>query len=143
MTKSTLIAFSTAAVLAGGIAFGAFAGTPPVAADALVAAASAHPGEARPQRGPRGRAALRVAVLKDPALAAIANLRAIERIHRREGKVEELPRYLRGVLAKTNDPTVRNYVNFRLARLEMRERDPEGALAELQRGLDENLSRLR
>ena len=143
MNKRTLIALSSAAVLAGAVSFGVAAGAPAVATEAFVASVTAHPGQARAQRGPRGRAAVRMAILKDPALAAIASLRAIERIHRREGRVAELPRYLRGVLARTTDPTVRNYVNFRLARLEMRERDPEGALAELQRGLDENLSRLR
>ena len=143
MFNRTLATLSIAAVLAGGIASSVTAGNPPVASEALAAASVAHPGPAQAQRGPRARGAARMAALKDPALAAIASLRAIERIHRREGRAAELPRYLRGILAKTNDPTVRNYVNFRLARLEMRDRDPEGALAELQRGLDENLARLR
>jgi hypothetical protein len=142
------IVFAAGTVLAGGLALGAASAAPSVAAESVAAAAYTHvaaPGAraAPARRAARARAATRIAILRDPALSAIASLRAIERVYRHEGREGELPGYLRGVLARTNDAAVRNYVNFRLARMEMRERDAKGALEALQRGLDENLARLQ
>jgi len=147
--------FAVGVVLAAGIGSGIAAGAAPARDGGLVAAHAHRPAlhargahaRGAQARGAHGRARLRVAarvgVLRDPALATIAGLRAIERIHRRESREEALPGYLRGVLSRTGDATVRNYVTFRLARMELRGRDANGALRELERGVDENLQRLR
>ncbi len=141
--KHTLLSFTAGALLASGAVIGVGASAAPAPADALVAATYAQTAAPEARTAMRGRAGARIAALRDPALAAIVNLRAIERVYRYEGREEELPAYLRQVLARTGDPTVRNYVNLRLARIEMRDRDAKAALEALQRGLDENLERLR
>lgn len=154
--------WAAAATLAAGIGYGAtvtaaaatpqgFAAVTPQGSAAVThgfaAATHAHFVRAHARRPAHGRAhrraAARVHALRDPAFAAIIGLRAIERVYRREGRGAEVPRFLRGVLARTGDATVRNYVGFRLARIELRGRDANGALEQLERGLDENLSRLK
>jgi hypothetical protein len=94
--------------------------------------------------GPRaGRAGhLAAAVRHDPGVAVILNLRAIERVYRHDGRAKDLPAFYREQLARTQDPLVRNFVNYRLARLELREDDARGALEALTRNLDENYRRL-
>jgi hypothetical protein len=90
-----------------------------------------------------GRAGrLAAAVRHDPGMAVIINLRAIERVYRHDGRAKDLPAFYREQLARTQDPLVRNFVNYRLARLELREDDARGALEALTRNLDENYRRL-
>jgi hypothetical protein len=82
------------------------------------------------------------AIQDDPAVAVIVNLRAIERVYRQEGRAAEVPAFYRAQLERTQDPLVRNFVNYRLARLELREDDAKAALEALTRNLDENYRRL-
>lgn len=82
------------------------------------------------------------AIQDDPAVAVIVNLRAIERVYRSDGRTKELPAFYRAQLDRTQDPLVRNFVNYRLARLELREDDAKAALEALTRNLDENYRRL-
>lgn len=93
-------------------------------------------------RGARG-ARLAAAVRNDPAVAVVINLRAIERAYRADGRAKDVPGFYREQLARTQDPVVRNFVNYRLARLELREDDAKGALEALVRNLDENYARMR
>lgn len=93
-----------------------------------------------PRAGRAGR--LAAAVRHDPGMAVILNLRAIERVYRHDGRAKDLPAFYREQLARTQDPLVRNFVNYRLARLELREDDARGALEALTRNLDENYRRL-
>jgi predicted negative regulator of RcsB-dependent stress response len=79
---------------------------------------------------------------RDPAVAVIVNLRAIERLYRQENRSAELPGLYADVLKRTEDPLVRNFANYRLARMELREQDAKGALEALRRNLNENLARL-
>jgi hypothetical protein len=88
------------------------------------------------------RAMLARAIQDNPSVAVVVNLRAIERVYWREQREAELPAFYRDVLDRTADPLVRNFVNYRLARLEMRDHDAKGALEALMRNLDENLNRL-
>jgi len=148
MATRHIVSIAAAATLAAGLACGASAIATPTTGAELAATTwsqGAEPGhaEGRARAGMRARGGARIAAMRDPALAAIVNLRAIERVYRFEKREGELPEYLRSVLARTQDPTVRNYVNFRLARIEMRDKDAKGALEALERGLEENLQRLQ
>lgn len=93
-------------------------------------------------RAPGRHARLALAIQRNPSIAVVANLRAIERVYRHERRIREIPGFYRGVLARTGDPLVRNFVHYRLARLDMRGNDVRGALDVLLRNLDENLQRL-
>jgi hypothetical protein len=90
-------------------------------------------------RGARARTAL--AIQNNPGVAVVINLRAIERVYRQQGRERELPGFYRDVLGRSGDPLVRNFINYRLARLELRGDDAKGALDALMRNLDENLQR--
>ena len=77
-----------------------------------------------------------------PAAAVIGDLRQISRLYVMEGKAGDLPAFYNGVLAKTQNPMVRNYVYHNLARVQMRPADTQAAIATLRKNLDENLTRL-
>jgi predicted negative regulator of RcsB-dependent stress response len=149
MNRNTVAAFMAGGVLAGAIAIGFGAHAAPAvpledAASLVGAAALAHPGPSHGQRrGPMGRRAAMLRALEDPALATIVNLRALERIYRHEGRADDVEALYRDVLAKTDNATVRNFANLRLARIAMRGKDAKAAQETLQRNLQENLARLR
>lgn len=109
-------------------------------APTLAASAAAHvPG---PAAGAAGQRALRVAA--DPALAAIRQMRVMERIYLRQNQPQEAERMYREVLGRTQNTLIRNVVNNRLARLAAwQPRDFDAAMVELKRGLDENLSKVQ
>ncbi|MBK9657533.1 MAG: hypothetical protein IPO66_19690 [Rhodanobacteraceae bacterium] len=104
----------------------------------LAAASATHPGRV-------DLLALRAqGIAADPALAAIRQMRLMERIYLRQNQPEQAQRMYRDVLARTQDPMIRNVVTARLARLAVwQPRNLDGALVELKRGLDENLARLK
>jgi hypothetical protein len=134
------LAFATTAG-AVGIAVAQPAAAPTATGPAAPHAAGWRGGAAPGARG--GRAArLAAAVRHDPGMAVILNLRAIERVYRHDGRAKDLPAFYREQLARTQDPLVRNFVNYRLARLELREDDARGALDALTRNLEENYRRL-
>lgn len=108
----------------------------------LVASSSAGLREPQGQGQARGQRALRIA--SDPALAAMQQMRWIERIYLRDGKKADAEQMYRGVLERTQNTMVRNFAHMRLARLAAwQPRDLNATLAELQRGLDENLAKVQ
>lgn len=145
-TRPILILVATTALL-GGVAFAQAPAADPVAPAPAPRAGAERPAGAAALHGPRapraGRAArLAAAVRHDPALAVVLNLRAIERVYRADGRSKDLSAFYREQLGKTDDPVVRNFVNYRLARLEMRADDADAALQALRRNLEENYRRL-
>lgn len=138
--SATQVLLGAIALLLGtGLAAPAFADPANTSFAAPLAAASAtHPGRVdllalRAQR-----------IAADPALAAIRQMRLMERIYLRQNQPEQAQRMYRDVLARTQDPMIRNVVTARLARLAVwQPRNLDGALVELKRGLDENLARLK
>jgi hypothetical protein len=74
--------------------------------------------------------------------AAIHNLREIRRLYLITGHANQLPALYQDVLAKTQNPLLRNYVYQELARAELRPSDPDKAIATLRASLDENLTQL-
>ncbi|MBB6185535.1 hypothetical protein [Oleiagrimonas soli] len=77
-----------------------------------------------------------------PAGAVIADLRELSHLYVRSGKADQLPSLYNDVLAKTQDPMVRNYAYHALARAQMRPRDSGAAIATLRKSLNEDLTRL-
>jgi hypothetical protein len=103
----------------------------------FAATATANPGRA----AERGQRAMRIAA--DPALAAIQQMRIMERIYLRQEQPQAAEQMYREVLTRTDNTSIRNFANLRLARIKSwQPRNLDGALVELRRGLDENLSQL-
>lgn len=112
--------------------------------------ADAHPGARMHANGvpaqgrgqQRAQRALRIA--SEPALAAMVQMRMIERIHLRQSQPDAAAKMYRDVLARTQDTRVRNFASMRLARVvAWQPRDLGETLVELQRGLDENLAKVK
>lgn len=70
----------------------------------------------------------------------IGDLRGLERLYIQAGRSKELPSLYNDVLAKSQDPRVRDYVYQHLARLQARPTNLDQAIATLRKGLDENLA---
>ena len=107
---------------------------------APTAAHSQQASRAFPQGGRRAARLARIAA--DPAYAAIANLRALERVYRRSARAAQVPSLYQDVLTRTDNLTVRYFASFRLARLAGQANDIPSAEARLRAGLEDNLKRL-
>jgi hypothetical protein len=129
------------AIILATVAFGVHT-APAVAAAPERGGVAAACGEGRCANAPGARRAALRAIANSPAAAVIINLRAIERVYRGEGREKDLPGFYREQLTRTEDPLVRNFVHYRIARLEMRGDDAKAALEALQRNLAENYGRL-
>ncbi|CAM5315538.1 hypothetical protein RLIN73S_02068 [Rhodanobacter lindaniclasticus] len=71
----------------------------------------------------------------------IGDLRAMERLYQQAGRGKEMTAVYNDVLAKSQDPQVRDYVYQRLARLQAQPANVDlVAIATLRKGLDENLA---
>ncbi|MCQ4167206.1 hypothetical protein [Tahibacter harae] len=94
---------------------------------------------ARPHRGPRGQ---RGAWMNTPVGATLRNLRELERLYLLDGRAQEIPALYRDVLARTQNPAVREFAFRRIARNELKPGDADKAIATLRQSLEENLQRL-
>ena len=56
------------------------------------------------------------------------------------GRSKELPALYNDVLAKSQNPMVRDYVYRHLARAQMQPQNPDAAIATMRKSLDENLA---
>ena len=70
----------------------------------------------------------------------IGDLRGLERLYQQAGRSKELTALYHDVLARSQNPRVRNYVYHRLARLQAQPANVDQAIATLRKGLDENLA---
>jgi len=70
----------------------------------------------------------------------IGDLRALERLYQQAGRSKDMAAVYNDVLAKSQDPRVRDYVYQRLARLQAQPTNVDQAIATLRKGLDENLA---
>lgn len=70
----------------------------------------------------------------------IGDMRGLERLYMQSGRSKELTALYNEVLAKSQDPRVRNYTYQRLARLQARPANVDQAIATLRKGLDESLA---
>lgn len=71
---------------------------------------------------------------------AIADLRGLERLYLVSGRSKELPALYNEVLAKSQDPMLRNYAYHHLARAQAQPANVDQAIATLRKSLDENLA---
>jgi hypothetical protein len=71
----------------------------------------------------------------------IGDLRELERLYIRAGRSKDLAALYREVLAKSQNPRVRDYVYRHLARLQAQPANFNQAIATLHTSLDENLAR--
>lgn len=128
--------FIAAAALAAGV-FALSSPTSFAASSPAAAAAPAAPaGGAMRARHRGGRAGLHA----PPAVrASMRDMIAIERLYRQGGKRNELPAFYSDVLARTQNPMLREFARRRLARLQSAPVDTSAAIATLRQGLDENL----
>jgi len=75
-----------------------------------------------------------------PGSEVIGNLRSLERLYVISGRTKELPALYNEVLAKSQNPRVRNYVYKHLARLQAQPTNVDQAIGTLRKSLDENLA---
>lgn len=89
-----------------------------------------HPGMRRAMHGP---------MAFGPRGAAIRAMLALEHLYRAQGHTEAVIGLYRDVLARSQDPMLRNFAYARLARAELAPRDTGAAIKTLRQALDENL----
>jgi hypothetical protein len=119
----------------------ALAAAPAGTSDNSTAQAAA---DSTPGRGGhrKGRGERLVALKNNPVFQTIRNLRELERLYLVDGRAQDIPALYREVLAKTQNPAVRQFAYNRIARNELKPGDVDQAIATLRQGLDESLQRL-
>jgi hypothetical protein len=70
----------------------------------------------------------------------IGDLHELEKLYMQAGRSKQLASLYNDVLAKSQDPHVRDYVYRRLARLQAQPANVDQAIATLRKGLDESLA---
>ena len=72
--------------------------------------------------------------------ASVRDLRTLDRLYFVSGRGKELPALYQDLLAKTQNPQLRNYLSMRLARLQSAPASTDAAITTLKRSLDENIA---
>lgn len=144
MQRKTLIASVASLLLAGPAAF-AFAQDAAPQAPAAKAAPHAQPGPDHPWGqgqgdehgrhgwGHHGRGGM-------ARSGVIGDLRGLERLYVMSGRQKELPALYNEVLAKSQNPMVREYAYRHLARAQLQPKDTDAAIATMRKSLDESLA---
>lgn len=135
MSRNTILAFALGALLAGGLSY-ALAEPPSPMADTAFA------DQADGFGGHHGAGMMHMRGAALPARAAIGDLRRIERLYLIDGRAKDLPALYKDVLAKTQNPMVRNYAFRHLAHAQLKPANVDQAIATLRQSLDEDLARL-
>lgn len=135
MHRKTLLASTLALLIAGSTSFvmAQNAPTPPPAPHAMAgkdmhSAHGEHGHGMHRDHGDRQRGGV------------IGDLRGLERLYMQSGRSKDMTAVYNDVLAKSQDPRVRDYVYHRLARLQAQPANVDQAIATLRKGLDENLA---
>ena len=135
MYRKTLFASALALLIAGSASFVMAQDTSP-ASPAPHAAVSK---DVRVIRGDRDHG-MRMHGFDRERSGVIGDLRGLERLYMQAGRSKEMASVYNDVLAKSQDPRVRDYVYKRLARLQAQPVNVDQAIATLRKGLDENLA---
>jgi len=126
-----------AALFAAGSVAMAQATTPPPAQPASPPAHAAapgwHHGDMSPMAGMHD-------MHRDHDNGVIGDLHALAHLYQQSGRSKEMAAVYQNVLAKSQDPRVRDYAYHHLARLETQPTNVDQAIATLKKGLDENLA---
>ncbi len=134
MHRKTLLASALAVLLSGSASFVMAQNTPPPSPSASHAVVSK---EVRLIRGDRDRG---MGLHGQQRSGVIGDLRGLEKLYMQAGRSKEMASVYNDVLAKSQDPRVRDYVYQRLARLQAQPANVDQAIATLRKGLDENLA---
>ncbi|KZC16752.1 hypothetical protein RHOFW510R12_12905 [Rhodanobacter sp. FW510-R12] len=135
MHRKTLFASALAVLIAGSASFVMAQNTPPPpSAPHAVASRDMHV-----IRGDRGHG-MRMHGFDHRRSGVIGDLRGLERLYMQAGRSKEMASVYNDVLARSQDPRVRDYVYHRLARLQAQPANVDQAIATLRKGLDENLA---
>jgi hypothetical protein len=150
MQRKTLIASAASILLAGSTAF-AFAQDAAPQSPSAPAARSAHAGapaggqkwgqdghEGRGGEHGRGEWARHGRGKQQGGV--IGDLHSLERLYVLTGRSKELPALYNEVLAKSQNPRVRDYAYRHLARVQMQPANVDASIATLRKSLDENLA---
>jgi hypothetical protein len=140
MHRKTILASVAALLIAGSASFAFAQSATPAAAPAAGAQASSPKGDHGPGKGHFDGRGDRGGRMHHQRSGVIADLRSLERLYIMEGRAKELPALYNDVLAKSQNPMVRNYVYAHLARAQMRPANADQAIATLRKSLDENLT---
>ena len=136
LALAALFAASGSAFLATTTAAQAASNAP---ADMAAATDAPHAGPGRGQRHGRPGFAGRQA---GPVAATMRDLRALERLYLLDGRGKDIEGLYRDVLARTQNPAIRQFAYGRIARNELKPADAGKAITTLRQSLDENLKRL-
>jgi hypothetical protein len=136
MHRKTLLASALVALLAGSATFAMAQDTPapPSTPHTVITK------QARILPGDRDHGMAGYRMHHQQRSGVIGNLRAMERLHQQAGRSKEMVAVYNDVLAKSQNPRVRDYVHKRLARLQAQPANVDQAIATLRKGLDENLA---
>lgn len=135
MQRNTLLASVLAVLMAGStsLVIAQDAPPPPATGPSGTMHAPAKPHGDRRDSGMHQR-------FDDRQGGVIGDLRGLERLYMQAGRSKDLAALYNDVLAKSQDPRVRDYVYQHLARLQARPTNVDQAIATLRKGLDENLA---
>ena len=136
MHRKTLLASALVALLAGSATFAMAQDTPapPSTPHTMITK------QARILPGDRDHGMAGHRMHHQQRSGVIGNLRAMERLYQQAGRSKEMVAVYNDVLAKSQNPRVRDYVHKRLARLQAQPANVDQAIATLRKGLDENLA---
>lgn len=135
MHRHTLLASALAVLMAGSATFAMAQDAPPppsAATHAPMHAPAPHGDLRGPGIYPHGFDGQQGGVIGD--------LRGLEHLYMQAGRSKDLAALYNDVLAKSQDPRVRDYVYQHLARLQARPTNVDQAIATLRKGLDESLA---
>ena len=147
MQRKTLLASAASFLLAGSAAF-AFAqdASPKAPAAPATQSSQSHDhqgmkwnrGDRDHGRGDRGGWGHHGRGMRNAGV--IGDLRALERLYVMNGRAKELPALYNEVLAKSQNPMVRDYAYRHLARAQMQPQNVDAAIATMRKSLDESLA---
>ncbi|MDE2307187.1 MAG: hypothetical protein KGJ97_02715 [Xanthomonadaceae bacterium] len=138
MSHQTLLASVLAAVLAGSVTLAMAQDRPapppaPAPHGMAMHGPATHGGDRHAMRMDRFDFA-------GPRNSVIGDLHGLERLYILSGRSKDLAALYNEVLAKSQDPRVRDYAYRHLARLQARPANVDQAIATLRKGLDESLA---
>lgn len=136
MQRKTLLASALAVLIAGSTSFVMAQNTPPPSSPTPSAMAGK---DMRAHHGDRDHG-MRMHRFDHQRNGVIGDLHGLERLYMQAGRSKEMVSVYNDVLARSQDPRVRDYVYKRLARLQAQPANVDQAIATLRKGLDENLA---
>ena len=136
MQRKTLLASALAVLIAGSTSFVMAQNTPPPPSPTPSAMAGK---DMRAHHGDRDHG-MRMHRFDHQRNGVIGDLHGLERLYMQAGRSKEMASVYNDVLARSQDPRVRDYVYKRLARLQAQPANVDQAIATLRKGLDENLA---